>query len=149
MTDYLSNLKPPEGAKTEKRRVGRGHGSTFGKTSGRGHKGQKARSGGNIPPHFEGGQMPLYRRLPKWGFNRDPNHETEIINVHKLASAFEDGQQVTVEVLEQRDLVSKPYDRVKVLGDGEIDKALDVKVDAFSDSARDKIEEAGGTTEVI
>jgi len=145
----LSNLSPPEGANESKTRVGRGEGSGSGKTCGRGHKGQKARQGGNIHPRFEGGQTPIYLRLPKFGFN-NPNKDTvAIINVDKLDGAFEDGDVVDIETLESDGYLSGQYDAVKVLGDGELETELTVRVHRFSASAREQIEEAGGNAEVI
>jgi large subunit ribosomal protein L15 len=145
----LSNLKPPEGATTSKRRVGRGEGSGDGKTSGRGMKGQKARSGGSVHPRFEGGQTPIYRTLPKYGFNNKNKDRIEILNVKKLEEAFEDGDVVDIDTLEERGFLSGNYDGVKILGEGELETALTVKVNGFSASAREKIENAGGTAEVI
>jgi large subunit ribosomal protein L15 len=149
MSIDLSELSPPEGASEERTRVGRGEGSGHGKTSGRGQKGQKARSGGNIPPHFEGGQMPIYRRLPKFGFNHEPADDTEILNVGELAERFDDGDEITVEALHERGLVKKSADRIKILGDGEVDIELTVEANAFSASAEDKIVNAGGSVEVV
>ena len=145
----LSNLKPPEGATTAKRRVGRGEGSGDGKTSGRGMKGQKARTGGSVHPRFEGGQTPIYRQLPKFGFNNKNKDRIEIVNVDKLDWAFEDGDVVDIETLEERGFLSGNYDGVKILGRGELETALTVKVNGFSGSAREKIENAGGTAEVV
>ena len=137
----LANLKPAEGSRqSDNFRRGRGHGSGNGKTAGKGHKGQKARSGAPRPG-FEGGQMPLYRRLPKRGFkNRN--------NVSAL-NRFEDGTEVTVAVLIESGVVSNPRDGVKILGNGELTKKLNVKVNAFSEGAKAKIEAAGGTVEVV
>lgn len=144
----LSNLKPNEGAVSERSRVGRGHASGNGKTAGRGHKGQKARSGGSTRLGFEGGQMPLYRRIPKRGF-KNYNYKKIIgINVSKL-DVFENGTEVTVETLIEAGIVKNPRDGVKILGDGELTKKLTVKVNAFSKSAEEKITAAGGTCEVI
>lgn len=145
----LSNLKPPEGATTEKSRVGRGEGSGHGKTCGRGMKGQKARSGGSVHPRFEGGQTPIYRRLPKYGFNNPNKDRVAIINVGQLDDAFEDGDVVDIDTLRERHYISGQYDVVKVLGGGEIDTELTVRVNRFSDSAREQIENAGGSVEVI
>ena len=144
----LSNLRPAEGSKhSDNFRRGRGHGSGNGKTAGKGHKGQKARSGA---PRigFEGGQMPLYRRLPKRGFTCRNSKEIVAINVSAL-DRFEDGAEVTVASLMECGLVSNPRDGVKILGTGELSKKLNVKVNAFSESAKAKIEAAGGTAEVI
>ena len=144
----LSNLSPAAGSKHNNFRKGRGHGSGNGKTAGYGHKGQKARSGGSTRLGFEGGQMPLYRRIPKRGF-KNYNHK-EIIgtNVSKL-DVFENGTEVTVETLIEAGIVKNPRDGVKILGDGELTKKLTVKVNAFSKSAEEKITAAGGTCEVI
>ena len=144
----LSNLKPNEGAVSERSRVGRGHASGNGKTAGRGHKGQKARSGGSTRLGFEGGQMPLYRRIPKRGFKNYNYKEIIGINVSKL-DVFENGTEVTVETLIESGIVKNPRDAVKILGDGELTKKLTVKVNAFSKSAEEKITAAGGTCEVI
>ena len=144
----LSNLKPNEGAVPERSRVGRGHASGNGKTAGRGHKGQKARSGGSTRLGFEGGQMPLYRRIPKRGFKNYNYREIIGINVSKL-DVFENGTEVTVETLIEAGIVKNPRDGVKILGDGELTKKLTVKVNAFSKSAEEKITAAGGTCEVI
>ncbi len=144
----LSNLRPAEGSKHSNNfRRGRGHGSGNGKTAGKGHKGQKARSGA---PRigFEGGQMPLYRRIPKRGFNNRNHKEIVGINIGAL-EVFENGTVVTVETLLERGIVKNPRDGVKILGNGELTKKLDVKVDAFSASAKEKIEALGGTTEVM
>lgn len=145
----LSELKPPEGARTKKKRLGRGPGSTVGKTSGRGQKGQKARSGGNVHPRFEGGQMPLFRRLPKFGFRRRNAREVAVVNVRDLERVFEEGDTVDPDALREAGLIKGRYDEVKILGDGQIDKALTVQAHNFSSSARDKIESAGGTAEDV
>ena len=145
----LSNLRPAEGSKHSNNfRVGRGHGSGNGKTAGKGHKGQKARSGGSIRPGFEGGQMPLYRRLPKRGFTNRNTKEIVGINVSAL-ERFEDGAVVTVETLVEAGVVKNPRDGVKILGGGELTKKLTVKVDAYSEGAKAKIEAVGGTAEEI
>ena len=140
----LTNLE----AKNRKR-IGRGPGSGHGKTAGKGHKGQNARSGGGVRPGFEGGQLPLYRRLSKRGFN-NYNFRTvyATVNVSDL-NVFEDGEVVTVEELKKVGLVNKELDGVKVLGNGELSKKLTVKANKFSDVAKQKIENVGGTTEVI
>ncbi|MGN0313853.1 MAG: 50S ribosomal protein L15 [Fusicatenibacter sp.] len=144
----LSNLQPAEGSRqSDNFRRGRGHGSGNGKTAGKGHKGQKARSGAPRPG-FEGGQMPLYRRLPKRGFKNRNSKEIVGINVSAL-DRFEDGATVTVETMIASGLVSNPRDGVKILGNGEITKKLNVKANSFSESAKAKIEAAGGTVEVI
>ncbi|MCR5250676.1 MAG: 50S ribosomal protein L15 [Lachnospiraceae bacterium] len=145
----LSNLRPADGSKhSDNFRRGRGHGSGNGKTAGKGHKGQKARSGA---PRigFEGGQMPLYRRIPKRGF-KNRNTLTFIgINVSRLNDVFESGDTVTVDSLMEKGIVKNPRDGVKILGNGEISKKLTVKVDAFSEAAKAKIEAAGGSIEAV
>ena len=144
----LSNLKPAEGSKhSDSFRRGRGHGSGNGKTAGKGHKGQKARSGAPRPG-FEGGQMPLYRRLPKRGFKNRNTKEIVGINVDAL-ERFENDTVVNVETLLETGIVKNPRDGVKILGNGELTKKLTVKVDAFSEGAKAKIEAVGGTCEVI
>ena len=143
----LSNLKPADGSKhSDNFRRGRGHGSGNGKTAGKGHKGQKARSGGGTRPGFEGGQMPLYRRIPKRGFTNINTKDIVGINVSAL-ERFDDGAEVTVETLVESGVVSNPRDGVKILGNGELTKKLTVKVNAFSASAKEKIEAAGGSRE--
>ncbi|SNX54389.1 50S ribosomal protein L15 [Thermoanaerobacterium sp. RBIITD] len=144
----LHDLKPAEGAKRERKRVGRGIGSGLGKTSGRGHKGQKARSGGNVRPGFEGGQMPLTRRLPKRGFTNIFKKEYAIVNL-SLLDNFEDGSVVTPELLIEKGLVKKVKDGIKILGSGDLNKKLTVKAHKFSKSAVEKIESVGGKAEVI
>ena len=144
----LSNLRPAEGSKhSDSFRRGRGHGSGNGKTAGKGHKGQKARSGATRPG-FEGGQMPLYRRLPKRGFTNRNSKEIVGINVSAL-ERFDNDTVVTVETLLETGVIKNPRDGVKILGDGELTKKLTVKVDAFIEGAKAKIEAAGGTCEVI
>ncbi len=144
----LSNLRPAEGSKhSDNFRRGRGHASGNGKTAGKGHKGQKARSGAPRPG-FEGGQMPLYRRIPKRGFTNRNTKEITAINVSAL-ECLQDGIEVTPDVLLEAGIISKVVDGVKILGDGELTKKLNVKVNAFSASAKEKIEAAGGTCEVI
>ena len=144
----LSNLRPAEGSKhSDNFRRGRGHGSGNGKTAGKGHKGQKARSG-SPRPGFEGRQMPLYRRIPKRGFTNRNSKEIIGINVSAL-ERFEDGAVVTVETLLETGIVKNPKDGVKILGYGDITKKLTVKANAFSDGAKQKIEALGGTCEVI
>ena len=144
----LSNLRPAEGSKhSDNFRRGRGHGSGNGKTAGKGHKGQLARSG-DKKPGFEGGQMPLYRRLPKRGFKNRNTKEIIAINVDVL-NRFEDGAEVTAESLLASGAISKIADGVKILGNGELTKKLNVKVNAVSETAKSKIEAAGGTVEVI
>ena len=144
----LSNLRPAEGSKhSDNFRRGRGHGSGNGKTAGKGHKGQKARSGAPRPG-FEGGQMPLYRRLPKRGFTNRNTKTIVGINVGAL-ERFDNDAVITVETLIESGIVKKPRDGVKILGNGELTKKLNVKVDAFSEGAKAKIEALGGTCEVI
>jgi large subunit ribosomal protein L15 len=140
----LTNLEA-----TNRKRIGRGQGSGHGKTAGKGHKGQNARSGGGVRPGFEGGQLPLYRRLSKRGFN-NYNFQTvyATVNVSDL-ERFDEGTVVTVEKLKEVGLVNKELDGVKVLGNGELTKKLTVKANKFSDVAKQKIENVGGTTEVI
>ena len=144
----LDELKPAEGSTFDRKRVGRGIGSGTGKTSGKGHKGQNARSGGGVRPGFEGGQMPLYRRLPKRGFTNIFAKEYVAVNVSEL-ERFEDGTEVTAELLKESGVISKVKDGVKILGRGEITKKLTVKVAKFSKSAQEKIEKVGGKAEVI
>ena len=144
----LSELKPAAGSKhSDEFRRGRGHGSGNGKTAGKGHKGQKARSGAPRPG-FEGGQLPLYRRLPKRGFTNISSKDIVAIGLDRL-NAFEDGAEVTVETLMDKGIVNNPRDGVKILGNGELTKKLTVKVNAFSKSAVEKIEAVGGKAEVI
>ncbi|MBO5489037.1 MAG: 50S ribosomal protein L15 [Eubacterium sp.] len=144
----LSELKPAAGSKQSNEfRRGRGHGSGNGKTAGKGHKGQKARSGAPRPG-FEGGQLPLYRRLPKRGFTNINSKDIVGISVSRL-NVFEDGAEVTVAALMEKGIVSNPKDGVKILGNGELTKKLDVKVNAYSASAAEKIQAAGGKAEVI
>lgn len=145
---HLGELKPARGAVTKRFRKGRGTGSGNGKTSGRGHKGQKARSGSGGKIGFEGGQMPLYRRLPKRGFHNRNTKEIVAINVAML-NVFENGAEVTVEALQGKGLVSNPRDGVKILGQGELAKKLTVRVHQYSKTAAAKIEAAGGKAEVI
>ena len=145
----LHNLSNPKGAKHSSRRLGCGVGSGHGKTSGRGHKGAKARSGGHVRPGFEGGQMPLQRRLPKRGFNNIFAKEIVTVNLSTLNSKFEDGADVTVETLVAAGVVKNSFDGVKILGNGKLEKKLNVKVTAYSESAKAAIEAAGGKAEVI
>ena len=144
----LHELTAVEGSTKERKRIGRGHGSGQGKTAGKGHKGQKARSGGSIRPGFEGGQMPLQRRIPKRGFNNIFAKKIVAINVCDL-NKFEDGAEVDAQALINAGIVKKEYDGIKVLGNGEISKKLTVKVAAYSESAKQKIEAAGGKAEVV
>lgn len=134
----LHDLKPAEGARRGIKRVGRGIGSGTGKTSGRGHKGQKARSGGGVRPGFEGGQMPLARRLPKRGFTNIFKKDYAIVNISSLDKLFEDGTTVTPELLIEKGLIKKTKDGVKILGTGEINKKLIVKANKFSQTAVEK-----------
>ena len=145
----LNELRATPGAMQDAKRIGRGHGSGNGKTAGKGHKGQKARAGHGFRPGFEGGQMPLQRRIPKRGFNNIFAKEIAAVNVSALDKAFEDGAVVDVNALIEKGLVKKALDGVKILGNGEISKKLTVKVNAYSDSAKQKIEAAGGKAEVI
>ncbi len=144
----LHELTAVEGSNKERKRIGRGHGSGQGKTAGKGHKGQKARSGGNIRPGFEGGQMPLQRRIPKRGFNNIFAKKIVAINVSAL-DRFEDGAEVDAQSLINAGIVKKEYDGIKILGNGEISKKLTVKATAYSESAKQKIEAAGGKAEVV
>ena len=146
----IDTLSPAEGATTAKRRLGRGIGSGLGKTSGKGHKGQWARSGGGVRPGFEGGQMPLIRRIPKRGFNNHFRKVYSIINLSVL-NAFDDGAVVDINVLNEKGLVKIVKDGVglKVLGNGELKKAVTVKANKFSNSAKEAIEKAGGKVEEI
>ena len=146
----LNNMRPAKGAKTASKRLGRGIGSGLGKTSGKGHKGQWARSGGGVRPGFEGGQMPLVRRIPKRGFNNIYKKEYSIVNVDDLNEKFNDGDVVNAETLLEKGVLSKieAYG-VKVLGNGELSKKLTVQANKFTGSAAQKIEQAGGKAEVI
>ena len=144
----LHELQPAIGSTTAPKRIGRGVGSQLGKTSGKGHKGAKARSGGGKRPGFEGGQMPLTRRIPKRGFTNIFGKEYAIVNVSAL-NAFEDGAVVNAAALMEKGLIKKELDGVKILGGGELQKKLTVSVDKVTDSAKEKIEAAGGKAEVI
>jgi large subunit ribosomal protein L15 len=145
----LHELKPNPGAKHRRKRLGCGESSGLGKTSGRGHKGQKSRSGGGVRPGFEGGQMPLHRRLPKKGFSNVAFRSTiAVVNVAQLNERFEDGETVNEEALRAKGLVSGRCDAVKVLGNGDLERKLTVTVDAVSASAKAKIEKAGGSVEL-
>jgi large subunit ribosomal protein L15 len=144
----LNELKPVEGARHYKKRVGRGSGSGMGKTATRGHKGQNARSGGGVRPAFEGGQTPLFKRLPKRGFTNINRIDYAVINVEDL-NCFEAGTVVDTALLQAKGLVKKEYEGVKVLGNGELNVALTVKAKKFSKSASEKISAAGGTIEVL
>ena len=144
----LHELSPAEGSVQASYRKGRGPGSGNGKTAGKGHKGQNARSGGGVRPGFEGGQIPLYRKLPKRGFNNKFATNYAIVNVAALNEKFENGAVVDLAALKAAGLIKKELDGVKVLGNGEISKALTVKAAVFSATAKEKIEAAGGKTEV-
>ncbi|MGX8797183.1 50S ribosomal protein L15 [Fusibacter sp. JL298sf-3] len=144
----LHDLRPAEGSTKSKKRVGRGTGSGLGTTAGRGMNGQNSRSGGGVRPGFEGGQMPLFRRIPKRGFNNIFKKEWTIVNVEVL-NRFEDGTEITPEVLLESGIVKKVSYGIKVLGDGELNKKLVVKANKFTQSAISKIEAAGGKAEVI
>ena len=144
----LSNLKPVEGARHSKKRVGRGVGSGMGKTSTRGHKGQNARSGGGVRPGYEGGQTPLFKRLPKRGFTNINRKEYAVVNLGDINNKFEAGAIVDVEALKKAGLVKKEYEGVKILSHGELDKALTIKAAKFSKAAIEKINAVGGTIEV-
>lgn len=146
----LHDIKPNPGAKHRRKRLGCGESSGQGKTSGRGHKGQKSRSGGGVRPGFEGGQMPLHRRLPKKGFNNTKfQDKIAIVNVSQLNERFEDGAAVTEASLREAGLISGQIDAVKVLGNGDLERKLTVTVDAVSASAKEKIEKAGGSVEQV
>ena len=145
----LHDLSPAAGSKKERKRIGRGPASGQGKTAGKGHKGQLARAGRGMRAGFEGGQMPLQRRLPKRGFNNIFAKEIATVNVSALDKTFEDGATVDVQALIDAGLVKKALDGVKVLGNGEITKKLNVQVNAYSEQAKQKIEAAGGKAEVI
>ena len=144
----LHELSPVEGSKKESKRIGRGHGSGQGKTAGKGHKGQKARAGHGMRPGFEGGQMPLQRRVPKRGFNNIFAEEWLAINVSAL-EVFEDGTVVDAAALASKGIIKKANLPVKVLGNGKLTKKLEVKLNAYSASAAEKINAAGGKAEVI
>ena len=144
----LHELQVVEGARHSRKRVGRGTGSGHGKTACKGHKGQNARSGGGVRPGFEGGQTPLFKRLPKRGFTNVNHKEYAVVNVEDL-NVFENGAVVTIENLQEKGLVKKVYDGVKVLGNGKLDKNLTVKANKFSKTAEAAITSAGGKIEVI
>ena len=144
----LSEIKPAAGSNRKDFRRGRGHGSGNGKTAGRGQKGQGSRSGGGVRPGFEGGQMPLYRRLPKRGFKCRNSKDIVAINV-SLLNNFDSGDVVDIAALQGKGLVSNPRDGVKILGNGTLEKKLTVKANYFSEAAKTKISEAGGKAEVI
>ncbi|MHC5252852.1 50S ribosomal protein L15 [Listeria kieliensis] len=144
----LHELKPAEGSRKERNRVGRGMSSGNGKTAGRGHKGQKARSGGGVRLGFEGGQLPLFRRLPKRGFTNINRKEFAIVNLDVL-NRFEDGTEVTPELLIETGVVNNAKSGIKILSNGSIEKKLTVKANKFSEAAKEAIEAAGGKAEVI
>ena len=144
----LSRLKPPAGATKKRKRKGRGPGSGNGKTCGKGQKGQKSRSGGSIPPGFEGGQMPLHRRLPKGGFTNIFRVEYETVNVSQL-NRFDDGTVIDIQLLKSVGLVGGTKKPLKLLGHGELSKKLTLKVNKASAGAKAKVEASGGTVEVI
>ncbi|MBQ4473982.1 MAG: 50S ribosomal protein L15 [Ruminococcus sp.] len=144
----LHELSPAEGSKKSVKRIGRGHGSGWGKTSGKGHKGQKARSGKGMRVGFEGGQMPLQRRIPKRGFNNIFRKNIVAINLSAL-NRFEDGAEVDINALVEKGIVKNSFDGVKILSNGNLTKKLSVKATAFSAGAVAKIEAAGGKTEVV
>jgi large subunit ribosomal protein L15 len=144
----LHELKPAEGSRQERKRLGRGIGSGQGKTAGKGHKGQNARSGGGVRLGFEGGQTPLYRRLPKRGFTNFSRKEYAVVNLDAL-NRFEEGTEVTPELLIETGVVSNEKAGIKILAKGNVEKKLTVKAHKFSSAAKEAIEAAGGTTEVI
>ena len=145
----LNNLKPAKGSTHKKKRVGRGPGSGLGKTAGRGHKGQKSRSGYSSRPGFEGGQMPLQRRLPKRGFTNIFKKEWLEISLAKIEENFNVGDEVTPEILHERGLIKKAKHDVVILGTGEISKALKISAHRFTKTAKEKVENAGGTATII
>ncbi len=144
----LHELSPAPGSVKEQKRIGRGHGSGNGKTAGKGHKGQKARAGRGIRAGFEGGQMPLQRRVPKRGFHNIFGKEYALVNIGSL-NKFESGATIDATALKEAGLIKKEHDGVKILGNGKLEKKLTIKAAAFSESAKAKIEEAGGKAEVI
>ncbi len=145
----LHELQPAAGSVKDVKRIGRGHGSGQGKTAGKGHKGQKARSGGSIRPGFEGGQMPLQRRMPKRGFNNIFAKEFATVNVSELEKRFESGAVVDADALIESGAIKNAKDGIKILGNGELSKKITVKAVKFTAAAKEKIEKAGGTAEVI
>ena len=144
----LHELKPAEGSRRNRKRVGRGIGSGTGKTSGRGHDGQNARSGGGVRLGFEGGQIPLFQRLPKRGFTNINRKDYAIVNLDTL-NRFEEGTEVTPELLLETGVISNAKSGIKILGNGTLDKKMTVKANKFSASAKEAIEKAGGQTEVV
>ena len=145
----LHELSPVEGSKKNAKRIGRGHGSGWGKTAGKGHKGQKARAGHGMRPGFEGGQMPLQRRIPKRGFNNIFAKKIVTVNVGTLEKKFENGATVDTEALLNAGIIKNSFDGVKILSNGTLTKSLTVKATAFSESAKEKIEAVGGKAEVV
>jgi large subunit ribosomal protein L15 len=145
----LDRLRPPKGAQKKKKRLGRGMGSGLGKTSGKGHKGQNSRSGGGVRPGFEGGQMPLHRRLPKRGFHNKFQIRSRIVNLSEISRVFEAGASIEPATLIDKGLIKARGGPVKVLGNGEVTGAYTVKANLFSKTAIDKIEAAGGKAEVV
>ena len=145
----LNNIRPPKGAKHPKKRLGRGYGSGHGKTASRGHKGAKSRSGHRFKRGFEGGQMPLHRRVPKRGFHNPFRVEYAVVNLDVLGEVFDAGSAVTPDLLRERGLIRDSRARIKVLGRGDLKKKLAVQAHKFSGSAAEKIAAAGGTTEVL
>ena len=146
---YLSELKPRPGSTKNKHRVGRGEGSGWGKTSGRGTKGQKSRKSGHVRPGFEGGQMPIHRRLPKRGFKNIFRVELPVVNVSMLGNRFEAGTVIDLSMLKENKIIEQRARGFKVLGNGEIDIALTIKASKISASAKEKIEKAGGSVELV
>ncbi|NLA72891.1 MAG: 50S ribosomal protein L15 [Clostridiales bacterium] len=145
----LHELSPTQGSKKSVKRIGRGPGSGWGKTSGKGHKGQKARSGKGMHPGFEGGQMPLQRRLPKRGFVNIFRKEFAVVNLSELEKNFEDGSVINIDALLGTGLIKKTLDGVKILANGDLTKKFTVQVNAYSETAKNKIEAAGGKAEVV
>ena len=144
----LHELKPAEGSRSSRKRIGRGIGSGTGKTAGKGHKGQNARSGGGVRPGFEGGQNPLFRRLPKRGFTNINRKDYAVVNIEVL-NRFDEGTEVTPALLIETGIVSTERSGIKILGNGSLEKKLTVKAHKFSGSAKEAIEAAGGQTEVV
>ena len=144
----LSNLQPAPGSTKKRKRVGRGPGSGHGKTSCRGHKGQRARAGGGVHPGFEGGQMPLRRRVPKRGFHNPSQHKPEVVNLGQL-EVFDSGSEVTPDILRARGFIAGKDPAVKILAEGSLSKSLTVKAHAFSAKARERLEALGGKAELI
>lgn len=144
----LHELKPAEGSRSSRKRIGRGIGSGTGKTAGKGHKGQNARSGGGVRPGFEGGQNPIYRRLPKRGFTNINRKDYAIVNLDVL-NRFDEGTEITPALLIESGVVSNERSGIKILGNGSLEKKLNVKAHKFSGSAKEAIEAAGGQTEVL